>query len=72
MKSSPMSEDGLKRVQTIVSDLRMFTHPSTEQLDECRWPGSSPSVAVLSNEWKDRCASNSSLPSQTIRANKTS
>ncbi len=25
-------EDGLKRVQTIVSDLRMFTHPNTEQL----------------------------------------
>ena len=25
-------EDGVKRVQTIVSDLRMFTHPGTEQL----------------------------------------
>ena len=27
-------EEGVKRVQTIVSDLRMFTHPDTEQRDE--------------------------------------
>jgi len=27
-------EDGLNRVQKIVSNLRMFTHPSTEQLDD--------------------------------------
>ena len=27
-------EEGVKRVQTIVSDLRMFTHPDTEQRDD--------------------------------------
>ena len=30
-------EEGLKRVQNIVSDLRMFTHPDTEQR-ATRWP----------------------------------
>ncbi len=47
-------EDGLKRVQAIVSDLRMFTHPNTEQLDPV--PVSevvTPALRFLSNEWRD-------------------
>jgi len=40
-------EEGLKRVQTIVSDLRMFTHPETESRDQ---------VAVR-RWWLRRCGS---------------
>ena len=47
-------EDGLKRVQTIVSDLRMFTHPNTEQLDPVPVAEVvTPALRFLSNEWSD-------------------
>jgi len=47
-------EDGLKRVQNIVSDLRMFTHPSTEQLDPVKVAEIvTPALRFLSNEWRD-------------------
>jgi two-component system sensor histidine kinase PhcS len=47
-------EDGLKRVQTIVSDLRMFTHPNTEQLDPVPVAEVvTPALRFLSNEWRD-------------------
>jgi two-component system, sensor histidine kinase PhcS len=65
-------EDGLKRVQTIVSDLRMFTHPNTEQLDPV--PVSeviTPALRFLSNEWKDMVEIEQKLAEhQTLLANK--
>jgi signal transduction histidine kinase len=48
-------EEGIKRVKTIVSDLRMFTHPETEsrdQVDVAEVLGSA--LRFLANEWKDR------------------
>jgi two-component system, sensor histidine kinase PhcS len=65
-------EDGLKRVQTIVSDLRMFTHPNTEQLD--RVPVAeviTPALRFLSNESRDTVQIEQKLAeNQTIWANK--
>jgi two-component system sensor histidine kinase PhcS len=65
-------EDGLKRVQTIVSDLRMFTHPNTEQLDPV--PVDEvvmPALRFLSNEWRDTVQIEQKLADcQTIWANK--
>ena len=65
-------EDGLKRVQAIVSDLRMFTHPNTEQLDPV--PVSevvTPALRFLSNEWRDTVRIEQNFAdSQTILANK--
>lgn len=47
-------EDGLKRVQAIVSDLRMFTHPNTEQVDPVPVAEIvTPALRFLSNEWRD-------------------
>jgi signal transduction histidine kinase len=48
-------EEGIKRVKTIVSDLRMFTHPETESRDQVEVAevlGSA--LRFLANEWKDR------------------
>ena len=65
-------EDGLKRVQTIVSDLRMFTHPSTEQLDPV--PVAEvviPALRFLSNESRDTVPIEQTFAEhQTILANK--
>jgi two-component system, sensor histidine kinase PhcS len=65
-------EDGLKRVQTIVSDLRMFTHPNTEQLDPVPVAEVvTPSLRFLSNEWRDLVQIEQKLADrQTIFANK--
>jgi two-component system sensor histidine kinase PhcS len=65
-------EDGLKRVQTIVSDLRMFTHPNTEQLDPVPVAEViTPALRFLSNEWKDAVQIERKLVEhQTILANK--
>lgn len=65
-------EDGLKRVQTIVSDLRMFTHPNTEQLDPVPVAEViTPALRFLSNEWKDAVQIEQKLAErQTIWANK--
>jgi len=65
-------EDGLKRVQTIVSDLRMFTHPSTEQVDAVPVAEVvTPALRFLSNEWRDAVQIEQQLPEhQTIWANK--
>jgi two-component system sensor histidine kinase PhcS len=65
-------EDGLKRVQTIVSDLRMFSHPNTEQLDPVPVAEVvSPAMRFLSNEWKDIVQIEQQLAErQTIWANK--
>jgi two-component system sensor histidine kinase PhcS len=65
-------EEGLKRVQTIVSDLRMFTHPSTEQLDAVPVTEVvTPALRFLSNEWRDTVQIEQQLAEhQTIWANK--
>jgi two-component system, sensor histidine kinase PhcS len=65
-------EDGLKRVQTIVSDLRMFTHPNTEQIDPVPVAEViTPALRFLSNEWKDTVQIEQKLAErQTIWANK--
>jgi two-component system sensor histidine kinase PhcS len=65
-------EDGLKRVQTIVSDLRTFTHPNTEQLDPI--PVAEVvmlALRFLSNESRDDVQIEQKLTAgQTIWANK--
>jgi two-component system, sensor histidine kinase PhcS len=65
-------EDGLKRVQTIVSDLRMFTHPNTEQLDPVPVAEVvTPALRFLSNEWRDTVQVEQKFAEhQTIWANK--
>ncbi len=65
-------EEGIKRVKTIVSDLRMFTHPETESRDQVEVAdvfGSA--LRFLSNELKDRVHVEQKLdPHQTVWANK--
>jgi signal transduction histidine kinase len=65
-------EDGLKRVKTIVSDLRMFTHPETESRDQVEVSEIvTASLRFLSNEWKDKVQIERHLAEhQTIWANK--
>lgn len=65
-------EQGLNRVQTIVSDLRMFTHPDTENLDAVT-PEEvvMPALRFLNNEWRDAVQIEQKFtPNQTIWANK--
>jgi len=65
-------EDGLKRVQSIVSDLRMFTHPNTDQ----QYPVPvaeviTPALRFLSNELRDTVQIEQKFAEQqTILANK--
>ena len=65
-------ENGLKRVQAIVSDLRMFTHPSTEQIDPVPVVEVvAPALRFLSNEWRDMVEIEQKFAEhQTILANK--
>jgi signal transduction histidine kinase len=65
-------EDGIKRVKTIVSDLRMFTHPNTDQIDQVEVAEIIASaLRFLSNEWKDKVRIDQQLPEhQAIWANK--
>lgn len=65
-------EEGLLRVKTIVSDLRMFTHPETEARDQVEVPEVVEiALRFLSNEWKDKVRIVRDLPPhQTIWANK--
>jgi two-component system sensor histidine kinase PhcS len=65
-------EDGILRVKNIVSDLRMFTHPNTDHLDQVE---ASEVVAsalrFLSNEMKTKATIEVKLDAhQTVRANK--
>jgi len=65
-------EEGVSRVKTIVSDLRMFTHPDTEQRDRVA-VGEVVAAALrfLNNECKDKVEFEQELPAgQTIWANK--
>jgi len=65
-------EDGITRVKNIVSDLRMFTHPSSDDQDEVdasEVVGSA--LRFLSNELKDKVNLEQKLPEhQTVHANK--
>jgi two-component system sensor histidine kinase PhcS len=65
-------EEGVKRVKTIVSDLRMFTHPETESRDQVEVAEVAASaLRFLSNEYKDKVEINLQLADhQTIWANK--
>jgi signal transduction histidine kinase len=65
-------EEGIKRVKTIVSDLRMFTHPDTESRDQVEVAEVVASaLRFLANEWKDRVQIDHNLdPHQTVWANK--
>jgi signal transduction histidine kinase len=65
-------EDGIKRVKTIVSDLRMFTHPDTESRDQVEVAEVvTASLRFLSSEWKDKVQIEQKLTGhQTIWANK--
>jgi two-component system sensor histidine kinase PhcS len=65
-------EDGLKRVQTIVSDLRQFTHPSTDLLDPVPVAEVlTPALRFLSNESRDTVKIEQKIADkQTIWANK--
>jgi signal transduction histidine kinase len=48
-------EEGIKRVRTIVSDLKTFTHPDTEQIDPVEVSGIVASaLKFLGSEWKDK------------------
>ena len=65
-------EEGVNRVKTIVSDLRMFTHPDTEQRDRVV-VGEVVTAALrfLNNECKDKVEFLMDVPAdQTIWANK--
>jgi two-component system sensor histidine kinase PhcS len=65
-------EEGVKRVKTIVSDLRMFTHPETESRDEVEVAEVVASaLRFLSNEYKDRVQIDQKIAEhQTIWVNK--
>jgi signal transduction histidine kinase len=65
-------EEGVKRVKNIVSDLRMFTHPDTEQRDQVEVAEVVASaLRFMSNEWKDKVQIEQRLDEhQTIWANK--
>jgi len=66
-------EDGIKRVKTIVTDLRTFSHPDTEGRDQVEVAEIvSSALRFLSNEWKDKVQIEQSLTEhQTIWANKS-
>jgi two-component system sensor histidine kinase PhcS len=65
-------EEGIKRVKTIVSDLRMFTHPETESRDQVEVAEVVASaLRFLSNEWRDKVQIDQQIARhQTIWANK--
>jgi C4-dicarboxylate-specific signal transduction histidine kinase len=60
-------EEGITRVKSIISDLKSFTHPDTEQLDAVE-----VSVIVglalrfLSSEWKDKVQIDQTLPANLM------
>lgn len=65
-------EEGIRRVKTIVSDLRTFTHPGTEARDQVEVAEVvESSLRFLSGEWKDRVRIERQIVEhQTIWANK--
>lgn len=65
-------EDGIGRVKSIVTDLKTFTHPDTEQVDYVDATTIITSaLRFLSNEWKDKVEMKQSLASGLqIRGNR--
>jgi two-component system, sensor histidine kinase PhcS len=65
-------EDGIGRVKNIVSDLRTFTHPNTDSLDQVVVADVVASaLRFLSNEVKEKAVIEQKLPAgQTVLANK--
>jgi signal transduction histidine kinase len=65
-------EEGIKRVKTIVSDLRMFTHPETESRDQVEVAEVlGQALRFLAAEWKDRVVMEQAMdPHQSVWANK--
>jgi two-component system, sensor histidine kinase PhcS len=65
-------EKGLKRVQTIVTDLRGFTHPESdlpESVDVAETMNAS--LRFLTTEWKDKVKiENKIVPGQIVQANR--
>lgn len=56
-------EDGVHRVQHIVSDLRTFTHPKGDQSDEVAVAELvATALRLLSHEWKDRVRVEQEVP----------
>jgi signal transduction histidine kinase len=66
-------EEGIKRVKSIVSELRTFSHPDMEGRDQVEVSEVvSSALKFLSNEWKDKVQVEQSLTEhQTIWANKS-
>jgi len=65
-------EEGIKRVRNIVSDLRTFTHPDTEQRDQVEVAEVvGASLRFLSGEWRDKVRIETRLAEhQTVWANR--
>jgi signal transduction histidine kinase len=65
-------EEGIKRVKTIVSDLRTFSHPETESREQVEVPEVvAAALRLLSNEWKDHVSIKQNLADhQTVWANR--
>jgi two-component system sensor histidine kinase PhcS len=65
-------EEGIKRVKTIVSDLRMFTHPNTESREQVEVADVvNSALRFLAGEWKDKVQIEQHVAEhQTIWANK--
>ena len=65
-------EEGINRVKTIVTDLRMFTHPETESRDQVEVPEVvAAALRFLSAEWKDKVRIEQKLADhQAVWANK--
>jgi len=65
-------EEGIKRVKTIVSDLRTFSHPETESREQVEVPEVvAAALRLLSNEWKDKVRIERKLAEpQTVWANR--
>ncbi len=65
-------EEGIKRVKTIVSDLRMFTHPDTDSRDQVQLGEIvTPALRFMCSEWRDKVEIKQTLDEhQTVWANK--
>jgi two-component system, sensor histidine kinase PhcS len=65
-------EEGIARVKTIVSKMRMFAHPETESRDQVEVPDVvADALRWLSNQWKDQVRIEQKLAEhQTVWANK--
>jgi signal transduction histidine kinase len=60
-------EEGLKRVRGIVTGLRVFTHPDTEQMDEVEVSGIlTNALRFLGGEWKEKVHIEQKLDSNLV------